>query len=311
MRNAFAQEITLLAQKDPRIVLLSGDIGNKLFDGFKAAYPSRFLNCGVAESNMASMAAGLALLGFRPFTYTIASFNVYRCFEHLRVDLGYHNLPVVVVGVGAGLSYAELGGTHHSCEDLAVLRSIPNFSIVCPADQTEVKASLKASLENKGPVYIRLGKKGEPAVHQAPLDSFAIGKPVTVRSGQDLCILAVGNMAHECIDAAALLAKSGISVEVVSFHTVKPLNSEYLISVFAKFSKIVTVEEHSSVGGLGSSVAEWYVDQLTLPRARLHRISTPDKFLMRTANQEEARTILGLDASGIAANLLNLWKKEK
>src|SRR5262249_33705790 len=164
MRNAFASEITALAAQDERIVLLSGDIGNKLFDEFKARFPGRFLNCGVAEANMISMAAGLAMCGLRPVTYTIASFTTVRCLEQIRIDACYHHQPIVIAGVGAGLAYAANGGTHHSCEDIALLRALPGMTVVCPGDPVEVRLALRAALQEPGPVYLRLGKKGEPVV---------------------------------------------------------------------------------------------------------------------------------------------------
>src|SRR2546430_5284860 len=164
MRNAFATEITSLASEDERLVLLSGDIGNKLFDGYKEKFPERFFNCGVAEANMMGMAAGMALSGMRPITYTITPFTTTRCFEQIRVDVCYHNVPVIIVGVGGGLSYASLGATHHSCEDIALLRMLPNMTVICPGDAIEVRGALRAALRHDGPVYIRLGKKGEPIV---------------------------------------------------------------------------------------------------------------------------------------------------
>src|SRR3954466_2919798 len=174
MRNEFAAEITRLAAEDERVVLLSGDIGNRLFDDFKAKCPGRFLNCGVAEANMMGVAAGMAMSGLRPVCYTITPFLTYRCMEQIRIDVCYHHVPVVIVGTGAGLSYASLGATHHSCEEMGMLRLIPGLAVVAPADQVEVRAALKAALEYPGPVYMRIGKKGEPVVHQA-IPEFKIG----------------------------------------------------------------------------------------------------------------------------------------
>ena len=158
MRNAFAQEITALAAEDKRIVLLSGDIGNRLFDPYKKQFPDRFYNCGVAEANMTSVAAGMALSGLRPVTYTIAAFNTVRCLEQIRVDVCYQGLPVVIVGVGGGLSYAALNATHHALEDVAFLRILPNMTVICPGDAWEVRAAVRAAIKHNGPVYVRLGK---------------------------------------------------------------------------------------------------------------------------------------------------------
>src|SRR5262245_53489292 len=193
MRNAFAKEITAIARQDPRVVLLSGDIGNRLFDDYKANCGARFLNCGVAEANMIGMAAGMAACGLRPVTYTITPFTTTRCLEQIRVDLCYQNLPVVVVGVGAGLSYASLGATHHSCEDIALLRSLPNMTVVCPGDAWEVRAALRKAINHDGPVYLRLGKKGEPLVHDEMPD-LELGRGIVLREGCDACLVSTGNL---------------------------------------------------------------------------------------------------------------------
>ena len=161
MRNAFAVEVTKLGLEDPRIVLLTGDIGNKLFDQFKDKNEGCFFNCGIAEANMMGVAAGLALSGLRPIIYTITPFTTTRCYEQIRVDACYHNVPVIIVGTGSGLSYAELGPTHHSCEDLAIMRVLPNMTVLAPADEVELRQCLRTALKLKGPVYIRIGKKGE------------------------------------------------------------------------------------------------------------------------------------------------------
>ena len=161
MRNAFVEEITKISKNNKKIVLLSGDIGYKLYDEFKKKFPNRFYNCGVAEANMSTVAAGLALKGLRPITYTIATFNVYKTVEQIKIDIAYPNLPVIIVGVGAGLSYSGLGSTHHATEDIAILRSIPNLNIIAPADANELRSLLKQIIKSKKPTYLRIGKKKE------------------------------------------------------------------------------------------------------------------------------------------------------
>ncbi len=236
---------------DDRVVVLSGDIGNRLFDDFKERHPTRFYNCGVAEANMTGMAAGMALCGLRPFTYTITPFATTRVMEQIRIDVCYHKAPVTIVGTGSGLSYASLGPTHHSLEDVAFLRALPNMTIVCPADAAEVRAALSAILEIDGPVYLRLGKKGEPTVHQQT-PQLVIGRGLTVRQGSDVCLLALGNMVAPSLEAAALLEKSRISAMVVSMHTVKPLDEPLLRDVLGRFAVVAVVEEHSRIGGLAA-----------------------------------------------------------
>ena len=215
MRNAFAHDITELARHDDRIVLLSGDIGNRLFDSFKEAFPDRFYNCGVAEANMIGVAAGLALSGFRPVCYTIAPFVTYRCLEQIRIDLCYHDLPVVIVGTGAGLSYASLGATHHSCEEMGMLRLLPNMIVLAPADSVEVQATLRAALDQPHPTYIRIGKKGEVAVHPAPLNDYAIGRFIPLRAGTDVCLLSCGTPLAISLGAADILQENGLQAEVL------------------------------------------------------------------------------------------------
>ena len=209
MRNAFADELTKLGTEDARVVMLSGDIGNRLFDKFKDKHPSRFFNCGVAEANMMGVAAGMAMNGLRPVAYTITPFVTTRCLEQIRTDVCYHEAPVTIVAVGAGLAYSGLGPTHHACEDISFLRSIPNMVVICPGDAFEVRGALRAALQQDRPVYIRMGKKGEPVVHKGPIADFAIGKAITISEGSDVCLLSTGNMLPEAIEAAHKLQGQG------------------------------------------------------------------------------------------------------
>ena len=212
-------------------MLLSGDIGNRLFDTYRARFPSRFYNCGVAEQNMTGMAAGLALSGLRPFTYTITPFATTRVIEQIRVDICYHNVPVVIVGTGSGLSYASLGPTHHSCEDVGILRTFPNLTVLCPADAMEVGPTMEAAVALPGPAYIRLGKKGEPTIHETP-PTIEIGRGIVMRDGTDVCLLGMGTMTATALEAAKRLMAHGLSARVVSMHTVKPLDTDLLRKSF-------------------------------------------------------------------------------
>ncbi len=306
MRNAFASEVTALAAADKRVVLLSGDIGNRLFDKLKATAPGRFLNCGVAEANMTGVAAGMALCGLRPITYTITPFVTTRCLEQIRVDICYQNVPVIIVGTGSGLSYASLGTTHHSCEDIAFLRVLPNMTVICPGDAVEVRLALRAALQHPGPVYIRLGKKGEPIVHASP-PPFEIGKGIVIRPGRDVCLLSAGTILPVVMQAADRFTEKGLSAQVVSLHTVKPLDEALLAEAFRSFRIVVTIEEHSRLGGLGGSVAEWLSDH-PVTAGRLCRIGTGDRFLHEAGSQDDARAYFGLTPGGIVAQTLAMME---
>lgn len=302
MRNAFAAELLALAAEGEPVVLLSGDIGNRLFDEFKSRFPQRFFNCGVAESNMMSVAAGMALCGLRPVAYTIASFATTRCFEQIRVDVCYHNLSVIIAGVGAGLAYAANGPTHQSCEDIAILRTLPNMTVICPGAPCEVRLALREAVHHGGPVYLRLGKKGEPEVHPE-IPAFTIGKGIIVRQGDDVCLLSTGNMLSVAMEAAENLERRGVSAQVVSLHTVKPLDEELIEDAFSRLSVVATVEEHSLLGGLGGSIAEWLADRPRM-KARLVRIGTGDVFLHEAGGQTYVRERFGLTPDNIAEAIL-------
>ena len=300
MRNAFRDRIHELARDDDRIVLLSGDIGNRMFDKFKDEFPTRFYNCGIAEANMVGMAAGLAMAGLRPVCYTIANFLTYRVIEQIRVDCCYHHQPVILAGVGGGLSYASLGATHHSCEDLAMLRSLPGMRVLCPGDPPEVRACVDAALSvDDGPVYLRLGKKGEPAVHDDE-PTVAFGRWLTMRDVKakraSATLLCAGNLLPVAADAAERL-----NARLLSCPSVKPLDEDALYESFTRSDLVVTVEEHSRLGGFGGAVAEWLTEQKQSYRAkaRLLRLGTPDAFLHRTGSQDYARQLTGLDADAI------------
>ena len=300
MRNAFAHEVTQLAKTDPRVVLLSGDIGNKLFDDFKQVDAERFYNCGVAEANMMGVAAGMALSGFRPIIYTITPFTTTRCFEQIRVDVCYHQAPVIIVGTGAGLSYAELGPTHHSLEDMAILRTLPGMRVMAPCDVTELCHVLRAALQQAHPVYIRIGKKGEPVIHEQ-IPQFEIGKSIVLREGADVALLGAGTVMPEILKAAALLKEKNISAEVVSFHTIKPLDIDYLQLASKRCKLLVSIEEHGLIGGFGGAVAEWCARESH--RTPLLSIGTPDEFMHEIGSQEYARAKYGLFAENIAAKV--------
>ena len=301
MRNAFADEITKLSQSDPRVVLMSSDIGNRLFDRYKEAVPGRFFNCGIAEANMMGIAAGMAMSGYRPVVYTITPFTTTRCLEQIRVDVCYHEAPVIIVGMGAGLSYAQLGPTHHSCEDIALLRVLPNMTVFCPADSVELRLGLRAALEQDRPVYIRIGKKGEPVLHDGE-PPFELGKALTLRDGADVCLIGTGTIMPVLLAAASDLDAAGISARVENFHTVKPLDSHRLRQLFERFPLIAIAEEHSKIGGLYGAIAEWWAAQADCP-GRLINFGVEDLFMHEVGTQDYAREKFGLTAGNVAGTV--------
>lgn len=300
MRNAFADEILRIARKDERIIILSGDIGNRLFDKFKAEFPKRFYNCGVAEANMISMAAGLAANGFTPVCYTITPFVTTRCLEQIKVDVCYHRMPVIIVGTGAGLSYASLGTTHHSFEDIAVMRVMPGMRVLAPADALELRACLRRETAARHAAYLRIGKKGEPILTEKYGTPIEGGGWFPMREGGDLTLLATGVVLAEALAAADTLGESGIQAAVWNCARVKPLDEAALAQLPA--APILTIEEHSIVGGFGSAVAEFVA--ANRPGLRVGRLGIPDDFLCDCGDQQEARVLCGLDSKGIAASAL-------
>lgn len=299
MRNIFAQEITKIASKNKKIVLLAGDIGNKLFDDFKSKNNNRFFNCGVAEANMTTVAAGLAKSGFLPFTYTIASFNTYKIVEQIKLDICYPNLPVVIVGVGSGLSYSNLGTTHHSIEDIAVLNGINNLQIVCPADPKELKVILPQIIKSKKPTYLKMGKKNEKNIFENKCYT-KLGTPTKIKKGNDICVFSTGNILVNICEAVKKI-KSNLSVEIVNIHTIKPLTDRMILPYLKKFNKIVIVEEHVSNGGLGSIIMKIAAKFNT--NNTFKNINLGKKFITGAGNLNHIRNKYKLDEMSLSKEI--------
>jgi transketolase len=304
MRNAFAKEITNLSADNKKIVLLSGDIGNKLFDPFKSISADNFFNCGIAEANMMGVASGMAMSGLRPIVYTITPFTTTRCLEQIRVDACYHNVPVIIVGTGSGLSYASLGPTHHSLEDFAIFRAIPNITIMAPADEIELKHCLVNALKLNSPVYIRIGKKGEPIISSED-GSFEVGKSITLKDGKDVCLIGAGTIMPEVLKASELLEEKKITCRVESFHTIKPLDKDTLNDVFSKFSVISVIEEHSKIGGLYGAISEHYASSKF--DTTILSFGVQDEFMHEVGSQQYAREKYGLNSGNIYTKTLETF----
>jgi transketolase len=293
--------MTEAAAIDPRIVCLTADLGYKLFDNFAARFPGRFMNVGVAEANMVGMAAGMALEGKRPFVYSIVPFAALRCYEQIRNDVCYHNLDVVVVGIGGGYSYGQNGPTHHGLEDIAALRAIPNLAVVCPGDPIETTAAVHAILKTGGPTYLRLGRAGEPTVHTAPVD-FAQSRSIVLRDGGEVALLTTGNTLKLVVDAADALAQKGVKATVVSMPWVKPFDGATLARVTKGKRLIATFEEHNTLGGFGGAVCEVIASEGG--GVPVMRFGAQDTFSSLCGDQAYHRDVNGLTVAAICAKVL-------
>ncbi|MEW6685262.1 MAG: transketolase C-terminal domain-containing protein [Candidatus Edwardsbacteria bacterium] len=255
MRRAFFDTVTDMAQECDDIYLLTGDLGFGLFDEFRSKYSERFFDIGVAEANMIGIAAGLALSDKNVYCYSIIPFLIMRTFEQIRIDIAYQNLNVKLVGTGGGFTYGLEGFTHFGLEDLALMRTLPNITIVVPADPLEAKCLAKISYEYRSPMYIRLGKTGEPRVHNSEPD-FRIGKPIFLSEGSDIALFAIGSMVYVGKQVVERLKKSGVKTTLINMHTLKPFNRNIVCQVASAHQVIFSLEEHYTEGGLGSSIAE-------------------------------------------------------
>lgn len=301
MRNAYCKELYKIMGENEKVYALTADIGYKNFDMIIKDYPSRFINVGIAEANMASIAAGLALSGKIPFIFTIAPFVTMRCLEQIRVDICYHCLPVKIIGAGGGFVYGAQGTTHHAIEDVGVLRSIPNIMIICPADPLETTKAVKASMDLKRPVYIRLGRNNEPVVTKG-VSEFTVGKANVVKSGSDITVISTGFVLPNIIEAAKVLEKEGIGVRVVNMHTVKPIDKEMILKCARETRGILTVEEHNIIGGLGSAVAEILAEnhKNAIPFIRL---GIKDSFISIHAGYKDIQKEMRLDRDSIVSSI--------
>ena len=308
MRNTFAQVITELAKEDEKIVLLSGDIGNRMFDNFKKVANKRFLNCGIAEANMMSVASGLALTGMKPFIYTIAPFTTSRCLEQIKIGAAYHDAHITIIGTGSGLSYGELGPTHHSLEDMSIIGSIPNMRVLAPCDSIELKNQLKEIIKLKGPSYIRIGKKGEPNLLSDNKIS-KIGKAEIIKDGRDFLIIGVGPILEEALKANEFLEKyHQISLCIASLGGINPLDFKFLEEMTKiNFKYWFTLEEHGLKGGLGSEINNWLVRTKTFNKIKIENICTPNTFIHELGNQSFLREKLNINSKGIVERILKKW----
>ena len=307
MRNAFLDTLFELAMQDERIVFVTGDLGYRVVEKFMEQRPRQFLNAGVAEANMTGLAAGMSLgEGKIVFTYSIANFPTLRCLEQIRNDVCYHDANVKVVTVGGGFAYGSMGATHHAIEDLAVMRALPNLTVIAPGDPVETRAATRAVVAHAGPCYLRLGKAGEPTVHQGTIE-FTLGKAIRLRDGDDLTLISTGGMLQTAVKVADRLAAANLNVRVVSMHTLKPLDNDEVLAAARNTGAIFTLEEHSIIGGLGSAVAE-VLAEADIPRKPFKRLGMPSIFSPHIGMQNYLLAQHGLDEEGVAKTILDTLK---
>jgi transketolase len=303
MRNAFSETLYACAKQDPSIYIVVADISPAGSMGkFRSEYPERFINVGVAEQVMIGLAAGLALKGAQPFAYTIATFSLYRPFEMVRDDLCYQNLPVTVVGMGSGVVYSTLGGTHHTMEDVAIATALPNMQVLAPCDPLETEAATRHCAQQKtGPVYLKLGKVGEKTVTAEALDPFVFGKLRYLKKGRDTAILTYGPLIAQALEVAARLEARGESVSVVSVHTLKPLDRDGIAAALADHARVIVMEENVPHGALASRVKAIAWD--TKAACDLKVFTLKDEFIHFYGTYEELLAQHGLSVDQVLKGL--------
>jgi transketolase len=302
MRSSFINTLVTLAEQDERIFLITPDMGFSVLEAFQQRFPKRFLNVGIAESNAVGIAAGLALSGKLAYVYSIIPFVCMRPFEQVRVDVAYMNTNVRLIGVGAGLSYGPAGATHHAVEDIALMRALPNMSVVSPCDPWEVEQVVRVSVQHQGPMYIRLARNGEPLLSDpAGILRFGQLNPLKRMPNSPILILATGNACDVALAVHAGLVERGLAVDLISVPFIKPLDSERLVAEMAGRQLVLAVEEHGEIGGLGSAVAEVIASSSVRPLFKACNLG--DRYSHHVGNQQFIRDKFGFTAEKILGEL--------
>lgn len=303
MRDAFTRALSALAQKHDDVFLITGDLGFGVLTPFKEAFPEKYLNAGIAEQAMTGMAAGLALEGRTVFTYSIGNFPTLRCIEQIRNDCAYHGANVKIVCVGGGFVYGALGMSHHATEDVAVMRALPGVTVFSPGDPYEVEALMPLVYQTPGTCYLRLGRGGEPRVHEGPITNYRLGEAIRLFSGNGGAVFSSGGILPECFKAVKALRDMGHDIALYSFPTVKPLDEQVIKDVAMRAPFIVTVEEHNIVGGFGGAVAETAAG-LRGGRAVVERMGLDDRYSAIVGSQQYLRAFYGFGAQSIIDRVL-------
>ena len=301
MRDTFVRTLVQLAKDDKNIELVTGDLGFGVLKPFWEQCPDQFTNAGIAEQNLTSVAAGMALTGKNVFTYSIGNFPTLRCLEQIRNDCAYHKANVKVVCIGGGFVYGSLGMSHHATEDIAILRALPDVVVLAPADLVEAEECTKALAKYDGTAYLRLGRGGEKRIHDH-IDKFQIGKAIKVHNGERVAIFSTGAIFEEISITEEILKNNGINPAVYTFPTVKPIDREVIEACSKEYDLIVSCEEHSYIGGFGGAVAEIISEYGS--RAQLLRIGLHDEYSITVGNQKYLREQYGLDGKSIARQIM-------
>ncbi len=292
MRNTLINKITRFAEQDKNVFFITGDAGFGVLDEYKRSFPGRFLNLGVAEQNTISFSAGLALAGYRVFVYNIIPFVMYRCYEQVRNDVCYQNLPVTLIGIGSGVTYAPQGFTHYSVEDISIAMTLPNLTILSPSDPQEAEKCAEYALSSSGPVYIRIAKSGEPPIHKHKLKG--IEDPIVVNEGKGVAVLFHGSVGIEVMKAMQGLSELPL---VISIPKLRPLNFDFLSERFKGIHTLITVEEHFVEGGLGSIIADWLAREG--PSLKLKKLGIKNEFIHVIKNNAGLRNKYGISSDKI------------
>lgn len=298
MRDTFVRTLIDIAKKDKNVILVTGDLGFGVLKPYWEQLPDQFINAGIAEQDMTGFAAGLALEGKTVFTYSIGNFPTLRCIEQIRNDCAYHDANVKVVCVGGGFVYGSLGMSHHATEDIAMMRALPNVTVMAPGDLTEAAEATKAIYEQKGTCYLRLGRGGEQKIHEK-IDNFRIGKAIKINDGEKIAVFSTGAIFDEAKGAVEMLKEDGLNPALYTFPTVKPIDKDVITECAKKYDMIVTVEEHNIIGGFGSAVAE-VTAEMTDKKAKLVRIGLNDMYSCIVGTQKYLRNEYGMSAQKIA-----------
>ena len=307
MRDAFVRELMRGMEEDPRMVLVTGDLGFGVLQPVKDRFPDRLINAGIAEQSMIGLSAGLAMTGRKVVVYSIGNFPTLRPLEQIRNDCAYHGLDVKIVCVGGGFVYGSLGMTHHATEDMAVMRAIPGITCFTPGDPAEAEIATRAMFVTEGTCYLRLGRGNEPRAHETEITGWTVPKALRLREGSDIAILSAGGILPEVKRAAEILEKRGVGAEVWSFPCLKPIDRERILDVASRHREILTVEEHSVTGGFGGAVCEVTAES-GLP-CRVHRVGLEDCFSTVVGDQAYLRKIYGMDGESVAEKAERILKE--